>query len=205
MWVRRPDVRPRRSLASCTGVDINPHAIDAARRRAEEAGLGPRVRFDVIDAGERLPFEDCQFDAVLSNDSINHLPDRKTVIADWHRVVRPGGVVLFTDPVVVTGPLTSDEVRRRSSIGYFVFTPQGYNARILEETGFETLEVRDVTSPVAEVSYRWRQARERRHAELAAIEGEDQFAAFQDFLSAVNTLASEGRLSRHRYLARRRH
>lgn len=191
------------SRASCTGVDINASGIEAARRRAEESGVAENAFFKVVDAGVRLPFEDAHFDAIVSNDSINHIPDRASMFAEWHRVLKTGGVALFTDPVVVTGFITSDDVRRRSSIGYFVFTPAGYNERLMEDAGFEVLDVRDLTEPVARISRRWADAREQRRGDLVATEGQDSFALFQDFLNAVHRLSSERRLSRYRYFARR--
>jgi SAM-dependent methyltransferase len=120
--------------ASCVGVDINAQGIEAARRRAQEQGLASRVSFEVADAGQRLPFSDGSFDAVFSNDSINHFPGRLAVLRDWHRVLRPGGRLLFTDPIIVTGQLTNEEIRARSSIGFFcsrrLGTMNGYWPRV---------------------------------------------------------------------------
>jgi len=109
--------------ATCVGVDINAHGIEAAKNRAERDGISSLVAFQVIDAGSRLPFRAESFDAVFSNDSINHLPGRSAVLHDWYRLLRPGGRVLFTDPIVVTGQLSNEEIRTRSSIGFFLFTP----------------------------------------------------------------------------------
>jgi len=187
--------------AQCIGVDINPHGIAAAERRAQELGLSAQVSFRVVDAGRRLPFADASFDAVFCNDSINHLPDRAGVLRDWHRVLRPEGRVLFTDPIVVTGELTNEEIRARSSIGFFLFVPAGYDERALTEAGFVVQEVRDVTDAVTSVSRRWRDAREKRRSALVPLEGEEAFTSVQDFLDAVHRLSAERRLSRFMYLA----
>lgn len=189
--------------ASCIGIDIQAEAIDAANTRAREQGLAGRVSFQVADAGRPLPFSDASFDAVFCNDSINHLPRRLGVLRDWHRVLKPGGYTLFTDPIVVTGQLTNEEMRARSSVGYFVFTPVGCNDRLLAESGFIVLEVRDVTESMASVSRRWRNARAERRTALVDLEGNEGFEGIQRFLDAVHTLASERRLSRYMYLARK--
>src|SRR5262249_20921692 len=108
--------------ATCVGVDLNVHGIEAATRWAEREGLSSLVSFRVVDAGRQLPFPDESFDVIFCNDSINHLPDRLAVLQDWHRILRPGGRILFTDPIVVTGQLSNEEIRVRSSIGFFLFT-----------------------------------------------------------------------------------
>jgi SAM-dependent methyltransferase len=191
------------SGARSVGVDINARGIEVAGRLAEKQGLSSSVSFQVVDAGRRLPFADQSFEAVFCNDSINHLPDRLEVLRDWHRVLRPGGRLLFTDPIVVTGQLTNEEIRTRSSIGFFLFTPVGCNERLLAQSGFLLREVRDVTEAVASVSGKWRGAREARRAALVKLEGEEAFEGLQRFLGAVHTLASERRLSRYVYLASR--
>jgi SAM-dependent methyltransferase len=190
--------------AECVGVDINPHGIEAARARARELELSPRVSFQLADAARRLPFPDQSFDAIFCNDSICHFPGRPAVFRDWHRVLRPGGRLLFTDPVVVTGPVTNEELRARSSIGFYLFLPAGCNERLLAESGFGVGEVRDVTEATASVSARWKDAREELRSVLVELEGAEVFDGVQGFLAAVRLLASERRLSRFMYLATRR-
>jgi ubiquinone/menaquinone biosynthesis C-methylase UbiE len=185
----------------CVGVDINPHGIAAAEKRASEQRLSSQVSFQIADAGQRLPFADASFDAIFCNDSINHLPERAAVLRDWHRVLRPGGRLLFTDPIVVTGQITGEEMRARSSIGFFLFTPVGCNERLLAESGFVVREVRDVTKAVASIAGKWRDARQQRRAALVRLEGEAAFESVQGFLAVAHTLANEGRLSRYKYVA----
>ena len=194
-------VMARHTGATCVGVDINAHGIEAAKTRAERDGISSLVSFQTTDAGSRLPFGAEAFDAVFCNDSINHLPDCAAVLHDWYRILRPGGRLLFTDPIVVTGQLSNEEIRTRSSIGFFLFTPVGHNERLLEQTGFTVRGVEDVTDAVVSVSRRWRDARACRREQLVALEGKEPFEAVQRFLAAVHVLASERRLSRYMYLA----
>jgi len=187
---------------SVVGVDDNRAAIAAATAAARDRRLA--VRFVRADAGARLPFEDASFDAVECIDAINHLPDRAAVLADWRRLLAPGGVVLYTDPVVVTGAVAAEEFALRSSIGRFVFLPPGENERMLSDAGFEIVTVENLTEDEARISARRIEARDRRRAALIAAEGEAAFAATQRFLAAVHALSASRRLSRFLYLGRRR-
>src|SRR6185503_12279552 len=148
-----------------------------------------------------LPFDDDFFDALLCIDSMNHFPDRLAVFREWRRVLRPGGRALFTDPVVITGPVTNDELALRSSIGLFLFVPAGVNERLLEEAGLRLVLQEDVTENAALVAGRWHRARNNHRDDLVRIEGEERFLGLQRFFEAVHTLTRQKRLSRIAYVA----
>jgi SAM-dependent methyltransferase len=185
-----------------TGVDLHDAGIAAANAAAAEQGLSDRTRFVRADAREPLPFEDGSFDALLCIDSINHMYDRSRVLGEWHRVLRSGGRILFTDPITVTGMIRREEMLARSQgMGEFVFTAPGHDEMLLQAAGFEEIRVEDVTPNMAGVASAWRAARARHAAELDQVEGPEANANFQDFLDAVERLASERRLSRFAYVA----
>lgn len=117
------------------GVDRHGEAAVTARRLAGDRAVSDCTRFMEADASLRLPFDDASFDAVTCIDSIHHLPDRDAVLAEWHRVLRPGGHLVYTDPIVVTGMLSNEEVAVRSSIGYFTFTPMRRTKRCSRAPG----------------------------------------------------------------------
>jgi hypothetical protein len=108
-----------------------------------------------------------------------------------------------TDPVVVTGPVTDEELRTRSSIGRFLFTPPGVNEAVMRDVGFEVVDVEDGTANMAAVSGRWADARDRHREALSRLEGDDGFASLQAFLRIVQRVSTERRLSRFVYLLRR--
>ena len=192
-------------MAGCqvTGIDVNENGVVNANRLAQERGMGARVRFQQADATAPLGFGDRTFDAIMCIDAINHLADRPRVLTEWRRMLRPGGRLLFTDPITVTGILTSEEIAVRSSIGFFLYTPGGVNDRLLQAAGLELLRLEDATDNVARVAQRWRAARERRRDALLQIEGGETFEGQQKFFSVAHALAAEGRLSRLVFLTHR--
>jgi SAM-dependent methyltransferase len=183
------------------GVDDNETAIATAIKTAEEQRLVLQARFQLTDAGQPLPFENESFDAIVCIDAINHLPNRPRVLAEWHRVLKPNGQLLFTDPIVVTGVLSGGEIAARSSIGYFLFVPVGENERLLEQAGFQLIHREDVTENEAQISKKWLEVREQRRDKLIKIEGEMTFEGLQRFLAVVCRLSCERRLSRFVFAA----
>jgi SAM-dependent methyltransferase len=186
-----------------TGVDVSEAGIQAGLTLARQAGLDDRVHFRRADVREPLPFSDGAFGAVVCMDAMCHLPDRGRLLGEWHRVLRPGGRLLYTDPVVVTGLVSNAELATRSSTGYFEFCPPGVNEGLIRQAGFELVRVEDVTENEVQVSRRWHVARQQRAAELIRLEGEETFAGLQRFLTVVHRLTSERRLSRFAYLSRK--
>ena len=68
------------------------------------------------------------------------------MLRECRRVLKPGGRLLFSDALVVNGPLTNEEIAARSSIGYYVFVPRGENERLIQEAGLTFLQAQDTTA-----------------------------------------------------------
>jgi ubiquinone/menaquinone biosynthesis C-methylase UbiE len=80
-----------RGGANYTGVDFSPTALELAERRFGLSGLPGRF---VQRSLTELPFPDASFDLVYSNGVIHHIPETERVVAEFHRVLRPGGAAL---------------------------------------------------------------------------------------------------------------
>jgi SAM-dependent methyltransferase len=183
-----------------TGIDANESGVATATELASKSREAERVQFRVANATAVLPFKDDTFDALLCIDSMNHFPNRLEVFREWRRVLQPGHRAIFTDPVVVTGAVTNDELALRSLVGLFLFVPPGINEKLIAEAGFKLVRQEDVTDNAALVSGRWYQAREVHKTELLKIEGQERFSGLQKFFATVHSLTSEKRLSRIVYL-----
>jgi hypothetical protein len=111
--------------------------------------------------------------------------------------------MLFTDAMIVTGPVTNEQLMTRSSIGVYVFLPPGENERLIRQAGIDPLASVDCTSNAASISKRWHDARARHFEDLVRIEGTSIFQSLQKFLSCVHTLSDQRLLSRFMYAARK--
>jgi SAM-dependent methyltransferase len=184
-----------------TGVDINESGVQNGERLASRYQVAGRATFKRVDASQPLPFPDASFNAVISNDAICHLPNRLDVLRDWHRLVDRRGRILFTDALVVTGPLSHEEIATRSSIGFYVFVPPGENERLIELAGFRLVLTEDLTEDAAVIAERWHRARQRHRDALVEREGHANFDGLQRFLACVQRVSAERRLSRFAYVA----
>lgn len=79
-----------------TGIDLSLYLVRAARRLADEEGLGSRVEFLPGDTRD-LDIRDGSFDAVVAHTLVSHVEVPLTVIEEAGRVVRPGGTIAIFD------------------------------------------------------------------------------------------------------------
>ena len=58
------------------------------------------IKADVTWDGINMPFPDQSFDCILATETFEHVPDIRIILAEIHRVLRPGGSLYFTTPFV---------------------------------------------------------------------------------------------------------
>jgi len=92
-------------------------------------------KVDIIGRLEELPFPDCSFDHVLSIVVLEHTPEPGRVIEEFHRVLKPGGMV----HVIV--PHMWEEHQR--PYDFFRFTSSGIRF-LLEVTGIRIRKIQPV-------------------------------------------------------------
>lgn len=85
-------VRFARAGAHITGVDIAGSAVALARQNLEQQGLSAHL--DVAD-GEHLPYPDASFDLVFAHGVVQYTGDDRRMVAEVHRVLRPGALAIF--------------------------------------------------------------------------------------------------------------
>jgi len=77
--------------AIVSGCDLSEGLLEIARQR-----LGDRVPLVRADLNAPLPYDDAQFDMVVSALALHYLEDWTTPLAQFRRVLKPGGRLVFS-------------------------------------------------------------------------------------------------------------
>jgi SAM-dependent methyltransferase len=88
---------------------------------------------DVIGSLEALPVEEASFDAVMTTQVLEHVRDPLAVLRELHRIVRPGGSLWLTAPLVWE--------LHEEPFDYFRYTSHGLES-LIADAGFAQIEVR---------------------------------------------------------------
>ena len=122
------------------GLDMTDEMLDLARENQRKAGVA-NVEF-LKGEIERIPLPDASVDVVISNCVINLSADKRRVLAEAFRVLKPGGRFAVAD-VVVRGALPA-AVRRDMElwVGCLAGALEEVEyKRLLAEAGFEGIGV----------------------------------------------------------------
>ena len=153
----------------CEVVALNLSEAENNRCRELNKQQGLADKIEVIDGSfEQVPAEDGSFDLVWSQDAILHSGERARVIAEVARVLKPGGVFIFTDPMQsdecpegVLQPIL-DRIHL-SSLGSPAFYRQECQRWELEEVNFD-----EATEQLVNHYSRVLEETTARHTELSA-------------------------------------
>jgi len=119
------------------GLDMTGEMLELARRNQREAGV---TNVEFLEGNiESIPLPDASVDVIISNCVINLAGDKRCVLAEAFRVLRPGGRFAVSD-VVVRGHVP-DAVRESMELWVGCIAgalEESEFARLLTEAGFES-------------------------------------------------------------------
>jgi ubiquinone/menaquinone biosynthesis C-methylase UbiE len=95
------DLYPADGIESLTLTEPDPHMFKQLRPKLAASGR----KAELIEAGaEDLPFEDDSFDTVTVTLVLCTVPDQPAALKEVHRVLKPGGQLLFLEHVRAEDP-----------------------------------------------------------------------------------------------------
>jgi ubiquinone/menaquinone biosynthesis C-methylase UbiE len=83
------------------GLDMNREDLDLFRKILRLTAAKQEVRASIAAVegdGERLPFKNDLFDCVICTETLEHVPNDRTILSELTRVLRPGGVLVISVP-----------------------------------------------------------------------------------------------------------
>lgn len=78
------------------GIDLSHNMLKVGRQHLAREQLGDRVTLEVVDA-KQMPYGTGQFDCVVSNSIVHHLPDPMPFFRELKRVLKPNGGIFLRD------------------------------------------------------------------------------------------------------------
>jgi ubiquinone/menaquinone biosynthesis C-methylase UbiE len=132
-------------------LDINVDFLERTRALAAEAGVGAQVDTRLMTE-QRIPCADGSFDRLVCKNVLEYVPDPGATIAEFHRVLKPGGLAHVTDsdwPGAVLEPLGERFERVMSAAAIAFRTPrvarEAYG--LFRRAGFRDVQVQILANP----------------------------------------------------------
>lgn len=185
-----------------TGIDLTESRVQSARRLTDRVGLTDLVQFVHGDA-TAMPLPDQTFDALISQEAWAHIPDKSKLISDCSRVLKPEGIVAFTNIVVRNG-LTEQEQQRlaKEMTQPEIPSPQDY-IELLKANQFIVLRCDDISEQwTNSLIHRLAMYRSLRDTTVARF-GEAHFEAWDNTYDFFVSLYRDGKLGGTRIAAQK--
>jgi len=175
--------------ADVTGIELTPARVKGAEELTRRVGLQHRVR--VIEGNAmQVPLEANSIDVVVSQEALLHVPDKKRVLAEAYRILKPGGRIVFTDWVAHRRLSDADRKLMWQGMAVADLYDLPTYAELVGRAGFVVSAVDDLTAEWSEIlTHRlamYRKLREETQA-AGAPAGHDAFyESYVRFVDLVN-------------------
>jgi len=124
------------------GVDLREPMVALSNERAQRLGVTDLVGFGVADA-QALPFDDAMFDVVIAESVATFIEDKRKVVGEYARVVKPGGYVGMNEEIWLEPPPAQiiEHVKRTWEVGSDIQTVEVWEW-LLRQVGLRDIVVR---------------------------------------------------------------
>jgi len=199
---------PARQLAQRYGCRVT--GLDATRRmhreaisRTKEAGLDDRVEYTLGNALD-MPFQANTFDVVWGQDAWCYITDKKRLIEECARVLKPGGLLAVTD-WLETGSMENDEWQalHRFMVFPYMETLEGY-AALAENDGLTVIEKEDLSPDFAKNIQRYLDKVQNEFRQgIVKNYGQEMYNDVERGITLWRDASATGKVGRGRLIARK--
>jgi len=131
--------------ATVTCIELNPNRAPGAADLTRRVGLDLKVRIVRGDV-TRTPLASDTMDAVISQEALLHLPDKRKALAEAYRVLKIGGRLAFTDWIRHSRLDSTDaEAMWRGIAAQSIQSLESYQC-MLRDVGFRFVSSQDLTA-----------------------------------------------------------
>ena len=129
-------------LLRLIGCDISPKAIEIASKRYRHYS---KARFEIADITASTYPEEC-FEAIVGNSILHHLPHQNT-LRECFRILKPGGIILFSEPNMINPQIVIEKniriigkrLQNTDDETAFIRWPL---VQLMREIGFNSVDIR---------------------------------------------------------------
>ena len=185
-----------------TGIDLTASRVASATRLTAMAHLEHLVDFRQGNALQ-MPLEDQRFDLVMAQEAWAHIPDKPQLVGEVVRVLKPGGVVCFTD-ILRAGELDAGTAARLAEGMTFIEIESVAGYRKLFESHACTVE------RCTDLGAEWTRVLQARHAMYRSMRdstvakfGEEGYRRYDDAYAFFVGLYEKGVLTGARFVIRK--
>ena len=136
------------ALVTC--IELNPDRALGASELCERVGLARSVRIVRADVA-RVPLINNSMDAVISQEALLHVPDKKVALSEAFRVLKPGGRLTFTDWATHESLNQADAQSMWRGIAAQAIESFVTYPKLLQAVGFRDVQTEDLTSEWARI------------------------------------------------------
>lgn len=183
------------------GVDTTEKILFKARQRAKEEGLEEKLNFKTGDV-TNIPFDNDEFDFIWGEDAWCYVLNKDTLIQEAARVLKPGGIIAFTDWIEGEKGLSDEEALRINNFMKFPYmeSVKGY-CSLLMKHGFEIKESEEIEFAKYADLYITMLTEQLTYDALKILGDDmDLFKAMGAEMDYMRNRAHEGKITRGRFI-----
>ena len=129
---------------SVQGIDTEPLVIKTAQQLSIKNNLADKTTFKCVEPGP-LKYNEETFDVIFSKEVFLHIPDKKALLKDVHRILKPGGLIIVSDWMRMDDNPPSKQMQdyiAAEGLDMLMCSLKKYK-ELLELTNFTNIEIRD--------------------------------------------------------------